>query len=476
MAHIQSGASADLLTVDAGSKAARVSLYDGAGNPIARGDGDSAAANIRFLPCGGVNDDQFRVQRLDRFGGMALASNSLLFSEPFEGATVSVPNRVTVATTNFVQAQTAAGGLNVNSTSILTAASAALLTSNRNFPRFQRAPLHFRARARAAHVANAVVELGFGRPASQTVSPAVGAYFQITAGGAVQGVLTFNGVDLTTGGLTMPNGWQNNFYVWDVILDDDEARFIIQDTAAGTTIVEAAIKVPLAQVRMFDATRVGIFARLHFPTAPATPANLILANFAVTMLDTVTNKPWPHALAHMGLGGEAVPTTFAQAANYANSAAPASAALSNTTPGYTTLGGQFQFAAVAGAETDYALFGFTVPAPYSFVCTGVDISTFNMGAAVATTPTLMQWFISPDQTAASLATATNRRVTLGAQTLAVGAAPGTGADRDVVRDFASGALVTNPGRVLVIGLKMPVATATGSQIVRGVCAVKGYFE
>lgn len=53
--------------------------------------------------------------------------------------------------------------------------------------------------------------------------------------------------------------------------------------------------------------------------------------------------------------------TAGSTANYANTAAPASATLSNTAAGYTTLGGQFQFAAVAG-ETDYALFAFLVPA------------------------------------------------------------------------------------------------------------------
>jgi hypothetical protein len=41
-------------------------------------------------------------------------------------------------------------------------------------------------------------------------------------------------------------------------------------------------------------------------------------------------------------------------ANYANSAAPASASLANATAGYMTLGGKFQFAAVGGAATKYA--------------------------------------------------------------------------------------------------------------------------
>lgn len=62
------------------------------------------------------------------------------------------------------------------------------------------------------------------------------------------------------------------------------------------------------------------------------------------------------------------PFTGAQLENHTNSTAPTSATLSNTAAGYTTLGGRFQFAAVAGAATDYALFGFQVPAGSKFLC------------------------------------------------------------------------------------------------------------
>lgn len=116
-----------------------------------------------------------------------------------------------------------------------------------------------------------------------------------------------------------------------------------------------------------------------------------------------------------------------------------------------------------------------MPAPYSFVCTSIQIDTFNAGAAVATTAHVLQWFTSPDQTAISLATATNRRVTLGVQSFAVGAAIGTLA-APVVRDLSDAPLVTNPGRILVVGLKIPVGTATASQIIRGTVAIRGYFE
>jgi hypothetical protein len=476
MAIIQSGASSDTLTVDPTAKAARATLYAPDGSTISRAQGDALAATDHGLPGAVLNDDNFRLTRGDRIGSMSISLNNVLFSEPFEGATISTPNRVATTFNTFSGVQTSAGGLNFNSTNITTTGAAALLTSNRQFPRYQRAPLHAKFRARIAHAANAVTELGFGLPSAPSSSPTVGAYFQVTAGGVVQGVLTFSGVDVTTTSITMPGGWQSNFYVWDIILDDDEAKFFVQDTSTGLIIAERRIQVAASAVRLWNASRLPAFARLHFPTAPASAASLILSSLDVVMMDAFMNKPWAHTATQMGLGCEVNPTTFAQTANYANTAAPTSASLSNTVAGYATLGGQFQFAAVAGAETDYALFGFTVPAPYSFVCTGIDISTFNMGAPSATTPTLLQWFASPDQIAISLAPATNRRVALGTQSIAVAAPIGGMADRDVVRDFANAPLVTNPGRIMVIGLKMPVGTATASQIIRGVCAVKGYFE
>lgn len=476
MAQIQSGVTGDLLTIHPTAKAARALLYGPDGSLITRQHGEARSTSDYGLAMAGLNDDNYRAIRTDRMGNPGVALNNVLFSEPFEGATVSSPNRITLATTTFTQAQTASAGLNLNSGAVNTSGSAALLTTNRRFIKLQRAPLHLKARARLAHVTNAVMELGFGAPANQTSAPTVGAYFQVTTAGVVQGVWTFNGVDVTTSAFSMPSGWQSNYYVFDVILDDDEVVFFIQDTSTGLIIGEKKIQIPLTGVRMWDASRLPAYARLHFPSAPASAATLILASLDVVLLDAFMNKPWAHTAAHSGLGSEVHPTTFAQAAQWANSAAPASATLSNVAAGYTTLGGLWQFAAVAGAATDYALFGFTVPAPYSFVCTGVEIDAYNTGAAVATTPSLLVWGLSPDQTAISLATATNRRVALGSQSFVVGAAIGARADRAISVDFSNGPLVTNPGRILVLVLRMPVATATASQVIAGTATFKGYFE
>ena len=169
-----------------------------------------------------------------------------------------------------------------------------------------------------------------------------------------------------------------------------------------------------------------------------------------------------------------LPTDASQTANHTNSTSPSSASLSNTAAGYTTLGGRWQFAAVAGAATDYALFAFQVPAGWRLFITGVTIHTINTGAAVATTAHIFDWSLGLKSTAVSLATAALRRITLGMQGLIVGAAIGAAAE-PIVREFEP-ALVAEPGEFVHVILQMPVATNTGSQVIRGDCQIHGYFE
>lgn len=112
MAIIQSGASADLLTVGATSKAARTTPYAEDGTPVVRVRGSAVSANDSFIVTGGMNDDNYRMQRMDRMGNAGLALNNLLLTEPFEGTTLPIPNRFnTLANTAILPAQTAAGGL-----------------------------------------------------------------------------------------------------------------------------------------------------------------------------------------------------------------------------------------------------------------------------------------------------------------------------------------------------------------------------
>lgn len=473
MAYIQDGSStAGLLAVETASKAARNILYNGAGQPITRKHNQvRIEADDEAFVLAGVNDGNYRHFRTDRTGGQAVALNTSLLTEGFEGTVLPAARWQATATT-MAATQTAASGLLVNSSSITTINTGYLLKSLRSFQKPQRAPMHYRARARVAHVANAVAELGLGDASTFNGANANGAYWQYTSGGAVQPVLTYNGVDITGAPVAGLNA--ANFYTWDILIDDDEAVFMVQDTSTGLIVAERSIKVPLTQAKLFAATRLFAFHRLYNTgAAPASAAQMVVSTVDVVQLDVMANKPWKEQMAEAGYGAPYQPVTQIQAAQWANSAVPASATLSNTAAGYSTLGGLFQFAAVAGAATDYALFGFQAPSPYAFVLDGIDIETWNTGAAVATTPTLFVWGLGVDQSAVTLA-GTIARVGLGVQQLAIGAAVGAKAER-ISQSFDT-PLVTNAGRFLTVILRMPVGTATAAEVFQGMVNLRGRFE
>ena len=471
MAQIQSGASSDLLVVNPVSKAGRAELYDPSGGVLAQQDsGDVSAAPYGVIAMG-VNDRRVTAMRTDRFGSMAQATHVPLFADSFEGTTISSV-RWTWSSTTMTVSQTSVGGVTFNNSNVVTANTGHMMTSNRRFMKTMRQPLHAKFRARFDISNNSGTEVGFYEASSATATVTTGAYWQVTNTGVVQPVVTFNNADITgtdVRGLIDPA----KFYVWDVLMDDDEAVFFVQDTSTGLILSRQSIKLPLTAARLVSTTQVPFTAR-HYNsgTAPATAGHLIITDVYVALLDGLYNMPASHMSAAMHRGFTENPFTSVQLAQWANSAEPTSATLSNTAAGYTTLGGKFQFAAVAGAATDYALFAYT-PLTATLVITGIDIETWNTGAAVATTPTLLTWGLAVNSSGASLASSVISRVGLGAQQLAVGAAVGAKAER-ISKSFQT-PLVCGPGRYVDVILRMPVGTATASQVIAGMVNFEGYF-
>lgn len=177
----------------------------------------------------------------------------------------------------------------------------------------------------------------------------------------------------------------------------------------------------------------------------------------------------------------------AQLANIANSAAPASATLSNTTAGYATPGGNFQWAAVAGAATDYALFAYLNPAASStqrgqtMMVNGITVDLENSGAAnSATVPTTVRFYVGVGSTAVSLATAdaanarAPRRVYVGAISIPVNAVVGQLGDRTIDVQF-SHPYPVEPGTYLHIIARITSGAATASQVITGAAMPRFYF-
>lgn len=468
----QDGAS--LLAVDSGSKAARNTPYDTAGNPaiLSEAAQPTTAAGLVAM---GMNDRSALPLRVDRLGSLAMAMHKPSFTDSFEGA-ASNNIRWLVTSTTMTAAQTTVGGLVFNSGNIVTASTGYMIQSARRFGKNQRQPMQAKFRARLNKVNNSVMELGFGDAATFNGANTSGAYWQVQANGQVVPVLTFNSVDVTG---TDVSGLLStaNFYTFDIFMDDDECVFTIQDTSTGLILSKQSLKLPLAGIRLWSATALPLIARCYnTATPPATAPNLILTDVYLSILDANVNKPFSHIMAAQDRGCTANPFSGAQLTQWANSADPASATLSNVAAGYTTLGGRFQFAMVAGAATDYALFGFQVPAGANLHITGVDIDLWNTGAANAATPSRFEWALGVGSTAVSLATGTVTRFGLGAIGLAASAAVGVRGDRAIQKSFQT-PLFCASGRFAHVILRCPVPNAaTASQVIQGIASIEGYLS
>lgn len=452
-----------------------VLLVDADGYPLVRGDGVAQpASGSSGVMVAGLDDANARVNAVDSLGQLRQAVDTILFAEEFGGSAVSSElwtSNVTTMTAVF-----ATGSLTLNGSAITTTGTGAMYVTNKKFRKFTGEALKFRARLRSTLVANQEGDTGFtDNVTALTAQISNGAVWRWTTGGTIVPAFAFNGTDIFVGSNIAGSLNAANYYNFEVTLEDDSIQFICRDSNTGLIVNEQVAHVPLTQLKTFFSDHIGAGVRVRNNSAPASAGQFIVTQFNVRASRLDRRLPFGATQSAMGFNAAWNPLTGVLTPNYANSAAPASATLSNTAAGYTTLGGQWQFAAVAGAETDYALFGYTVPAGLTLHVTGIDISAFNMGAAVATTPHLLQWEIMTNAAAISLATAAQRDA-LGVMGFPVGAAVGTPANQSISHDFSQAPKVSYSGRFFVLGLKMPVATATGSQIIRGTATVKGYFE
>ena len=460
--------------------ALKTGIVDSNGNAALKVKGAAWAAGHGAAPLAAVNDGVYRPLRGDRFGGLAQARFTQKAS--FNLFTAALPPTWLNPATTMTATTALASGVLLNASAIVTASTNASLISMTAIQKYQKTPIQVRQRIRLSSKggANAAADWGLiGSQAPASVVPVNGIVWLYGIDGTLKPTIYINSTVVSQGTDIAGSITTDRYYVWDIIVDDDFIIFIVQDPTTGLIISEQTLNINIGDARVGGTNYWFLSSRAYVGASAGTGAatQLFVSDQFAGYLDTDTYQPWSHQMASLGMGLNVNPTTaLTQLENNANSAAAASATLSNTTNGYATtlLGGKFQFAAVAGAETDYCLFAFTVPAGVKLIITGVRIDLFNMGAAVATTPTLCEWFLDENSVAITLASNSYRR-SIGSQSLPVGAAIGTNATPIDV-SFADGPMVTHSGRFFKLGLRMPVGTATASQIIRGSAGFRGYFE
>ena len=387
-------------------------------------------------------------------------------------------------TSNTLTMTWASGFLNTNGASVTTTGTGCQIQTWRHFPIQCQGGIYCETAFALtnAPVTNWTLDVGLmTQAAASTTLPTDGVYFRVNSSG-VFGVINNNGTETTTSAFSGFTFTINQVYNFIIVVTGHQVEFWIDDSLYGT------IDRPESAGAVVYAGSLPWGVRHHHTGVTSAVIQAKIANYSVATIDIDNNRLWATNKTGQGLMGIVNPSGGAAGltSNNANSAAPATATLSNTTAGYATLGGQFLFAAPAGAETDYALFAFLNTAPTTgitgrnLIIRGIWINTWNQVVAVATTPTVMQWSAAVGSTAVSLATTDGaatrlpKRVNLGAQTFLIGAAVGQlGQVVDVNLDAP---IVVEPGTYFHIILKIPVGTATATETFRGIVGVNAYWE
>lgn len=407
-------------------------------------------------------------------GALNTSTDSLLFYEQVDGAAVNI-NRWIQSTSGMTIAQ-GSGFITLNAASAVTAGAYAILTSIKNIPLYGHLPLRvtFNNRTPVIAQSNLTIEFGIGTCATNA-APTDGAFFRWSPNGNTYAVISNGGVETLSTALTPLDTAEAE--IFDIIVVEDLVQFQVGDVTVAT------VEVPPGQAYPTASGRLPIFARVYNSgSVPAAAPQLLIGQIVVVQEALNQTREWREALAILGAAAYQSPVTpFAQTANHANSTSPTSASLSNTAAGYTTLGGRYQFAAVASAATDFALFAFQVPANYQLILTAVTISCANTGAiGSAVTPTILDWALGINSSAVSLATVDGagtwapRRIPLGVQSFGLSAVIGSLAN-DITRTFDP-PLVIDSSRFLHVIVQVPLGAATASEILRGNIFLNGFFE
>jgi hypothetical protein len=487
---LKDGNSSVLLEIDTVSQAARVSNYDTSGNALTPADKGAIGALSGGVALSGKDYKLGRSLRASPSGALAIADEQIVMLDNFPGTARNLAVWVETATTQ-ASAQTLAVGLTLNSAATLTTATGILESSARQVQFTSRSPVVVRFHLNFKGATNCFEEWGFSDQTSATVAlHNNGAFFRRDGAGSVQPVIAFNGGAEAQGTvMTAPATTEYGWY--EVFLEDGRATFSIY-SHTGTLLSTQTMEIGTAGAGAAgDPTRPRFFAVSHLPVmmrtintgAAGTAPQILVNHVAAYSLDLATGKPWGHTMSGLGFNSSILPSTFLQAATWANSANPAGVALANTTCAVATLGGLINTNAIAGATTtDLCLVGWTNPSPYTFYFTGLRIGPpQNLIAAVATTVTNFTTFgMAFNSSAVSLATAGTYppiRVAVGGVfkcpvALAVGdSCTGSDISWDPITPIA-----VYPGKFLHLIVRVPIGTATATETFLWNVGINGYFE
>lgn len=401
---------------------------------------------------------------------LRVSQESVFDTETFN-YTAQNTGKHTYGNTTMTNAWTAAG-LTTNSGNITTTTTGTSFGTYAEFSLLGTAQLYCEATASfsAQPTTNTIVDFGlFRRGGANPYTPTDGAYFRLTSAGLF-GVINSNGTETTTSvfGFTYTNNQKHQFII---AIHKRSTEFWIDD------VLYATIDTPAGQGQPFMSAALPFSVR-HAITGGAAGAALsfVLNNYAITiggpqMALTPSIMGQRAYGSYQGLSGG----TMGSLANFANSANPTAAVPTNTTAALGTgLGGQFWETDTLAVTTDGVIMSYQVPAGTAnvqgrrLVLRSVKIESYVQTALTGGGYNAV-WSLAFGHTAVSLATAETattkapRRLPLGNQTVASGAAALT-ALQIVSVDLGDAPVFVNPGEFVAV-VKKKVGTAPSAGVI-----------
>ena len=498
MAMIQSGSnSAGYANVDSNYNT-QVNLPGNTATGGVQGGGPEAAGFATMLSevdAGTVTGERLvRAPEVSQDYRIRMGMDTLLFSDTFNASAQNTSCwSYTFAT--MTAAQPGAGTVNFGTVQGTTSAHGAFMRTFQHFPLFGTFPLAVEfhvGQFTAALTAGEVWRMGLGLPSAATTPATDGVWIEITSAG-VLGAAAFSNTTTQTGTLLALNSLTvGDLDKFIIVVGERTIEFWRDDTLLGT------LDVPTANGQPFITTSLPVFMHKYNTGAVSNTNTMRVADVNVTLMDALTSRDWPTQLctlgqmAYQGQNGGTMGTT-ALLPNATAATTVTGAALSQTVPIATGLGGQAGItAAAAGVDGCVTAFqcptGSTTQTPRNLVIRGVRVDSVNIGAAVATTASVLQWSLAFGATgvtipslaqaeSASFATGTSkawRRVPLGLQSWIVGAAIGAPAEAIVLKFDAP--VVVHPGQWVAAVAKFIVGTATASQVIWATVTFDAYYE
>jgi len=467
----------------------RTGGYNADGVEVAGGEANGQASYSEIDAGQFTGSRQVLSAEVDKDYRQRVAHDNMLDQEQFNYTTQNTGKHAHAFTT--LTATVSAAGLLTNSGNITTTTTGMTFGTHAMFPvgGTQSTVVETSVAFTAQPNANTVIDFGlFLRGASTAFAPLDGVFFRMTSSG-MSGVVSISGVETTTGVFPLDHGTGTWVYTNNAVnryliqVNNVSTTFWINNYLMGEIPTPVGASFPTKSVALPWSVRHAIVGG-----AAGAATQALISDYRVFVrgsqyADRLSIVGQRVLCSYQGLSGG----TMGSLATLPNSTNPTSAVPTNTSLAANLpagLGGQGLIPAQAAAATDFILGSYQVPAGSQTVqgrrlaLRGIIIDAVNLGAAVATTATVIQWSLAFGHTAVSLAqtetasfatgtTKAPRRISLGFMSWAVGAAIGAQPQNgQIFIDLGDSPVYVNSGEFVALVAKFVVGTATSSQTIQ----------